>query len=111
VHYKIPILFVICNNHSYYNDELHQEHLAVQRGRPPENKWIGQQMLGPELDLPMLARGQGAMGLGQVVALGDLEKTLREALAHVEAGGVAVVDVRVEPGYQEKGHEAPAIAR
>ena len=111
VHYKIPILFVICNNHSYYNDELHQEHLAVQRGRPPENKWIGQQMLGPELDLPMLARGQGALGIGQVTALADLEGKLREALAHVEAGGVAVVDVRVEPGYQEKGHEAPAIAR
>ena len=112
VHYKIPILFVICNNHSYYNDELHQEHLAIQRGRPPENKWIGQQMLGPELDLPMLARGQGAMGLGQVIELADLERTLREAIAHVDAGGVAVVDVRVEPGYQEKGHAAPpSIAR
>ncbi|MDB5544440.1 MAG: thiamine pyrophosphate-binding protein [Hyphomicrobiales bacterium] len=112
VHYKIPILFVICNNHAYYNDVLHQEHLAIERGRPPENKWIGQEMQGPELDLPTLARGQGAAGFGQVLKLADLEKTIREALAIVEGGGVAVVDVRVAAGYEEKGHaEPPAIAR
>ena len=112
VHYKIPILFVICNNHAYFNDVLHQEHLAIERGRPPENKWIGQEMQGPELDLPTLARGQGAAGFGQVLQLSDLEATLREALAVVEAGGVAVVDVRVAAGYQEKGTaEPPAIAR
>jgi thiamine pyrophosphate-dependent acetolactate synthase large subunit-like protein len=103
VHYQIPILFVIVNNHSYYNDELHQEHLAVERGRPPENKWIGQQMLAPELDLPTLARGQGALGFGQITELRELSKVLVEAIAAVEAGKVAVVDVRVEPGYSEPG--------
>ncbi len=108
VHYKIPILFVICNNHAYYNDVLHQEHLAIERGRPPENKWIGQEMQGPELDLPTLARGQGASGFGPVTALADLEKTLQDALAVVQAGGVAVVDVRVAAGYQEKGTAEPA---
>jgi thiamine pyrophosphate-dependent acetolactate synthase large subunit-like protein len=112
VHYKIPILFVICNNHAYFNDVLHQEHLAHERGRPPENRWIGQEMLGPELDLPTMARGQGAKGFGQVTKLSDLAGTLREALAIVDGGGVAVVDVRVAAGYQEKGPlEAPAIAR
>src|ERR1700752_5363196 len=91
VRYEIPILFVIVNNHSYFNDELHQEHLAVARGRPPENKWIGQQMLGPELDLPTLARGQGALGFGQVTDLRELGHVLAEAIAAVESGKVAVV--------------------
>ena len=69
-------------------------------------------MQGPELDLPTLARGQGATGFGQVTRLADLEPTLREALAVVQGGGVAVVDVRVAAGYQEKGHaEPPSIAR
>jgi len=34
VHYKIPLLFVIANNRSFYNDELHQERMARMRGRP-----------------------------------------------------------------------------
>jgi thiamine pyrophosphate-dependent acetolactate synthase large subunit-like protein len=103
VHYKIPILFVIVNNHSYYNDELHQEHLAHQRGRPEANAWIGQQMLGPELDIPTLARGQGAKAFGQVTRLADLPGVLKEAIAEVDAGHCVVVDVRVLPGYQEPG--------
>mgnify|MGYP003344603999 FL=1 len=103
VHYKIPILFVIVNNHSYYNDELHQEHLAHERHRPVENAWIGQQMLGPELDIPTLARGQGAKAFGQVTRLADLPGVLKEAIAAVDAGHCVVVDVRVLPGYQEPG--------
>jgi thiamine pyrophosphate-dependent acetolactate synthase large subunit-like protein len=110
VHYRIPILFVIANNHSYFNDELHQEHLAVARGRPAENKWIGQQMLNPELDLPTLARGQGAFGFGQVTDLRELSKVLREAIAVVDDGKVAVVDVRVAPGYAEPGTTGAAAS-
>jgi acetolactate synthase-1/2/3 large subunit len=106
VRYRIPLLMVVVNNHSYYNDELHQEHLAVARGRPPENRWIGQHMVGPELDLATIARGHGALGFGQVTKLTDLVKTLTEAVAAVKAGHVAIVDVRVEPGYQETGHTA-----
>lgn len=101
VHYKIPILFVICNNHAYFNDVLHQDHLAVERGRPVENRWIGQEMQNPELDIATMARGQGAHGFGQVTQLSELTRTLRDALTVVENGGVAVVDVRVDPGYQE----------
>ena len=29
VHYRIPILFVVANNRSFYNDEVHQERVAV----------------------------------------------------------------------------------
>ena len=28
VHYRIPLLFVVCNNRSFFNDELHQERVA-----------------------------------------------------------------------------------
>ena len=46
-----------------------------------------------------MARAQGAQGFGPVNAIADLAPTLAKAIAAVEAGAVAVVDVRVEPGY------------
>jgi thiamine pyrophosphate-dependent acetolactate synthase large subunit-like protein len=99
VHYKIPLLFVLANNRSFYNDELHQERMARARNRPIENKWIGQRMSDPEVDLAAMARAQGATGFGPVTKAGELPAVLEKALAAVDSGQVAVVDVRVEPGY------------
>jgi thiamine pyrophosphate-dependent acetolactate synthase large subunit-like protein len=99
VHYKIPVLFVIANNRSFYNDELHQERMARMRARPVENKWIGQRMADPEIDLAAMGRAQGAQGFGPVSDPVKLAAALKEAIAVVDSGGVAVVDVRVEPGY------------
>jgi thiamine pyrophosphate-dependent acetolactate synthase large subunit-like protein len=99
VHYKIPLLFILANNRSFYNDELHQERMARARNRPVENKWIGQRMSEPEVDLAAMGRAQGAVGFGPVTKPADLAGVLEKAIAEVEAGKVAVVDVRVEPGY------------
>ena len=99
VHYKIPLLFVLANNRSFYNDELHQERMARARNRPVENKWIGQRMSEPEVDLAAMGHAQGAVGFGPITKPADLAATLQKAIAEVDAGGVAVVDVRVEPGY------------
>ena len=99
VHYKIPLLFVLANNRSFYNDELHQERMARARNRPIENKWIGQRMSEPEVDLAAMGRAQGAIGFGPITSPADLGPALKKAIAEVDAGKVAVVDVRVEPGY------------
>jgi thiamine pyrophosphate-dependent acetolactate synthase large subunit-like protein len=99
VHYKIPLLFILANNRSFYNDELHQERMARMRNRPVENKWIGQRMSEPEVDLAAMGRAQGAVGFGPVTKPADLAAALEKAIAEVDAGKVAVVDVRVEPGY------------
>jgi thiamine pyrophosphate-dependent acetolactate synthase large subunit-like protein len=99
VHYKIPLLFVLANNRSFYNDELHQERMARARNRPIENKWIGQRMSDPDVDLAAMGRAQGAQGFGPVTKPGELAGVLEKAIAAVDAGGVAVADVRVEPGY------------
>jgi thiamine pyrophosphate-dependent acetolactate synthase large subunit-like protein len=99
VHYRIPLLFVVCNNRSFFNDELHQERVARIRNRPPENRWIGQRISDPDIDCAALGRAQGALGFAPVVKTGDLMPTFEKAIAAVEQGQVAVVDVRVEPGY------------
>ncbi|HEU0216923.1 MAG TPA: thiamine pyrophosphate-dependent enzyme [Stellaceae bacterium] len=99
VHYRIPVMIVVANNNSFFNDELHQDRMARQRERPVANRWIGQRIADPEPDLATLARGQGATGYGPVRDPAELARTLRQAIETVEAGGVALVDVRVEPGY------------
>ena len=98
-HYRIPLLIVVANNRSFFNDELHQERVARMRNRPIENRWVGQRISEPDIDLAGMARAQGAQGFGPVTSIADLAPTFTKAIAAVEAGAVAVVDVRVEPGY------------
>jgi thiamine pyrophosphate-dependent acetolactate synthase large subunit-like protein len=99
VHYRIPVMFVIANNRSFYNDEVHQERTARMRDRCVENKWIGQRISDPDVDLVELALAQGALGFGPVKSHGEMQPAFEAAIHAVEAGSVAVIDVRVEPGY------------
>ena len=95
----IPMLLVVCNNRSFFHDEVHQERGARQRNRPVENRWIGQRIGNPAPDLAMLARGQGLSGIGPVENAAELESVLAEAIAAVKKGEAVVVDVIVQTGY------------
>jgi thiamine pyrophosphate-dependent acetolactate synthase large subunit-like protein len=110
-HYKVPCLMIVANNRSFYNDEMHQERVARERGRPVENKWIGQRIDEPDIDLAAMARAQGATGIGPVKEISQLKSSLQEAIAHVKQGSVCVVDVRVVPGYDAPMSGAAAPAR
>jgi thiamine pyrophosphate-dependent acetolactate synthase large subunit-like protein len=99
VHYNIPLLLVVANNRSFFNDELHQERVARTRSRPVENRWIGQRIADPEIDLAQMARAQGAQGFGPITKGSDLAAALCDAVEAVVRGAVVVVDVRVAPGY------------
>jgi thiamine pyrophosphate-dependent acetolactate synthase large subunit-like protein len=109
VHYRVPLLILIANNRSFYNDEVHQERMAKERGRPVDNKWIGQHITHPDIDLAAMASAQGAKGFGPVHDLADLPQALAQAIAVTGEGAVAVVDVRVAPGYDSG--TAGALAR
>ncbi|MGQ0676801.1 MAG: thiamine pyrophosphate-binding protein [Rhodospirillales bacterium] len=99
VHCRIPALIVVANNQSFFNDELHQERMAQVRGRPVENRWIGMRMSDPPLDLAMLARGQGAVGIGPVATAAELKSALKHGIDEVRRGRLCVIDVRVAPEY------------
>ena len=98
-HYRIPLLIVVVNNRSFFNDELHQERVARMRNRPVENRWVGQRISEPDIDLAAMARAQGAEGFGPVTETAELPAVFKRAIAVVDVGGVAVVDARVAPGY------------
>lgn len=97
--YRIPLLIVISNNQSYFNDEIHQETVAHIRGRPVANRWIGQQLDDPAVDNQSLAMSLGAQSMATVSDPAALAPALAKAIAAVAAGGVFVLDVRVQPGY------------
>ena len=105
-HYKIPVLFVISNNRSNFNDEVHQEAMARERDRPVENRWIGQRIDEPALDLAGFARSQGVAASGPVETVGGLAPALEAAIEAVEAGAPFLLDVVVQPGYS-----APMVTR
>ena len=99
VRYRVPVLVIVANNESFFNDELHQERMARVRGRPVENRWVGLRMSDPDMDLAVLARGQGARGYGPVRTVDALVAAIAQAVVDVRAGAVAVIDVRVAPEY------------
>jgi len=96
-HHAIPILFVIANNQSYFNDEEHQERVARARLRPVENRWVGQRMDTPAVDFASLARDLGVTGIGPVSEPAALAGAMRQAVAAVDEGGPALIDVRIVP--------------
>jgi thiamine pyrophosphate-dependent acetolactate synthase large subunit-like protein len=99
-HYRLPLLVVVANNRSYHNDEKHQASVAGRRGRPVENRTVGQHLRDPDPDVATIARGHGVTAYGPVVEADELDPVLAKAVAEVLAGGTVVVDVRVNPhGY------------
>lgn len=101
-HYGIPCLMIVCNNRSFYNDERHQGRMAVNRGRPEENRWIGQRIDDPPVDIAAMARSQGAVGIGPVENPGDVLSAVKQGIAAVQAGKACVIDMRVLPGYDTR---------
>ena len=93
-HYKVPLLMVVNNNTSWFHDEEHQHNLAKRRGRPVENAHIGTTTRNPDVDFAKVCEGYGAIVEGPVTDPGDLAAAFKRAVAVVEKGGVAVVDVR-----------------
>jgi len=94
VHYKVPLLMVINNNTSWFNDEEHQANIAKARGRPPENAYIGTTTRGPDVDFVKVSEGYGAYAEGPITNPDDLAGAFQRAVKVVESGGVAVIDVR-----------------
>ncbi len=94
VHMKIPLLCIINNNTSWYNDEQHQVEVAKMRNRAVENAWIATTTRVPELDLATVAKGWGAWSEGPITDGDALAAALKRAVKEVDGGGVAVLDVR-----------------
>lgn len=92
--HQIPMLVVMYNNRSYYNDWDHQIKMAKWRGRPVENAFVGQEIDGPAPDFAMLARSFGWYAEGPIDEPSEITGALMRAIAWIKkTGQPALVDV------------------
>jgi thiamine pyrophosphate-dependent acetolactate synthase large subunit-like protein len=102
-HFEIPVMIVVADNRSYYNDEMHQERVAQMRSRPAQNRWIGQRIDDPRVDLVAMARAQGFGSEEPVSTTEALAKALKRGAEIVAKGGRYFIDSVVQPGYADSG--------
>jgi thiamine pyrophosphate-dependent acetolactate synthase large subunit-like protein len=100
VRHRIPLLVLINNNRSYFNDELHQETMARRRDRNPTNRWIGQRIGDPEVDIAKLTESYGGVGIGPVVRADDVADAIAQGVAALRSGGVCVIDFHIAPSAE-----------
>jgi len=94
----VPLLTVMTNNRTYYNDEEHQEKIAIARGRPPENKVVGMRMEKPPVDFAGLARSFGLFGEGPITDPAQIRPAIDRALRVIkQEKRPALVDVYIQP--------------
>jgi thiamine pyrophosphate-dependent acetolactate synthase large subunit-like protein len=101
---RLPALFIINNNRSFFNDVEHQARVAAQRDRPQENCNVGMSISDPDVDLPGLARSYGLQSFDPVKRIEDLDAALANALRAAQRGATVLLDVQVVPG-------SPVVAR
>ena len=107
-HFEIPVMIVAADNRSYYNDEMHQERVAQMRDRPPQNRWIGQRIDDPQVDLVAMARAQGFESEDPVSTPEQLAAALKRGAEVVAKGGRYFIDSLVQPGYADAGPDQRA---
>jgi thiamine pyrophosphate-dependent acetolactate synthase large subunit-like protein len=96
-HYAIPFLMIVANNRSYFTDEIQQETVARERNRLVENRWIGQRLDDPAVNIAGLARDLGVGAEGPVGRACDLAAAFARGLAIVETGKPYLIDVLIDP--------------
>ena len=80
-HYKLPLLVVMFNNRSYYNDAEHNRLVAAARGRDPDMAFrIGGDITDPAVDFGKMAQSYGLYGAGPVTSPGEIRNAVEEAL-------------------------------
>src|SRR5262249_57826636 len=104
VKHRIPLLVLINNNRSYFNDELHQDGVARTRGREVKNRWIGLRMEDPVPNIAKFAEAQGAVGIGPLTRAADAAGAIAQGVDVRKKGGGARSDFPVDPPADPQGH-------
>jgi acetolactate synthase-1/2/3 large subunit len=96
-HHRIPILYVMHNNRAYHQEFMYLEAMAARHGRGIANADIGTTLTDPFIDFATVAKGFGVYGEGPITDPKALGPALKRAIAVVERGEPALVDVVTDP--------------
>ena len=97
-HHDIPMLIVMFNNRSYYQDVGHQTAVTRMRERPLDNIGVGVSLEHPATDFGMLARSFSLYGEGPIVEPEAIRPALDRAIQVVkQERRSALVDIITQP--------------
>ena len=96
-HHQIPLLSVMHNNRAYHQEVMHIQRMANRHQRGIENAGIGTTLVDPNIDYAKVAQGMGVHAEGPILEAKDLGPAIGRALAVVERGEPALVDVVTQP--------------
>ncbi|HMH49646.1 MAG TPA: thiamine pyrophosphate-dependent enzyme, partial [Candidatus Acidoferrum sp.] len=96
-HHEIPMLMVMFNNRSYFQDVGHQRAITTMRGRSLDNVGVGVSLEGPATDFAMLARSFGLHGEGPIVDPDDIRPALQRGVKLAKDGKLALIDTITQP--------------
>jgi acetolactate synthase I/II/III large subunit len=83
-HHQIPMLMVMFNNRSYYQDVGHQLAVTRMRQRPLDNVGVGVSLERPATDFAMLAKSFGIYGEGPILDPAEIRPALERGLKVVK---------------------------
>ena len=97
-HHRIPLLSVMHNNRAYHQEVMHLQRMAARRQRGVDGSArVGNTLEDPFIDFATLAKGLGVWSAGPITDPDELRPALTEALAVVERGEPALIDVVAQP--------------
>ena len=99
--HKIPLLAVMHNNRGYHQEVMHVQRLSNFRNRVAnigdDLGPIGTSIMNPDIEYHKLAESMGWWAKGPIADPSDLAPALKEAVAVVQAGRPALVNVLTQP--------------
>jgi acetolactate synthase-1/2/3 large subunit len=98
-HHKIPLLTVMHNNAGYIQETMLVQTMALQRRRgvTVDRAKVGTEIDNPRIDFAALARSMGVWAEGPIEDPQHLSGAISRAIAIVESGLPALVDVICQP--------------
>ena len=95
-HERLPLLYVVHNNHAWNQELIWVQGIAGRRSRGADRCHIGNTMQDPYIDFGAMAKSMGLHG-ETVKDPKDLGAAYRRALDVVKKGEPALVDVWAQP--------------
>jgi thiamine pyrophosphate-dependent acetolactate synthase large subunit-like protein len=96
-HHRIPMLTVMHNNRAYHQETMHVVRMANRHQRGIARSNVGTTITEPAIDYAKVAQGLGLHAEGPITNPNDLGPAIRRALAVVNRGEPALVDVVTQP--------------
>jgi len=96
-HHQIPLLNIMHNNHAYHQEVMHLQRMGNRHNRGVDRAHLGTTIDHPNIDFAKLAQSMGLYAEGPITDPKDLGPAIGRAIAAVERGEPALVDVVTQP--------------